>query len=63
MKQLMDKYEYIPVLDKEMFFKDFIELVQNAFLESYYHVLSNSYFNEEQVDEVIEKMSQRRPFL
>jgi hypothetical protein len=55
MKDLIEKYSYIPILDKEMFFRDFIELVKDAFLESYYHVLSNSYFNEDQVNEVINK--------
>jgi len=51
--QLVEKYNYIPVFDKEIFIRDFLILVKDAFVASYYHVLSNSYFNEEKVNEVL----------
>jgi len=53
--QLCKKYSYIPVDDLTKFFAEFLELLQNAFAASYYHVLSNSYFNEDKVNEVLAK--------
>jgi chaperonin GroEL len=62
MKKLLTKYSYIPVLDREIFFFDFIKLIQEAFLQSYENVLNNSYFNEEQVSEVIKKCLNEEEF-
>ena len=53
--KLQEKYDYIPVENLREFVSGFVTLFMNAFLESYKNVLNNSYFNEEQVTEVIQK--------
>jgi len=50
---LSEKYSYIPVENIGQFFMEFIWIFSDAFLESYKNVLNNSYFNEEQVEEVV----------
>jgi chaperonin GroEL len=52
---LEEKYHYIPVEDLRKFLNIFMTVFMNAFLESYTNVLNNSYFNEEQVKEVLQK--------
>ena len=54
-EELSEKYNYIPVLDRAAFFSEFIEVVKDAFLESYRYVLNNSYFNEEEVEVTLEQ--------
>lgn len=60
--KLLKKYNYIPAENLQEFFNDFIKLLENAFLESYRNVLNNSYFNEEQVNSVIEKCLKKNKF-
>jgi chaperonin GroEL len=52
---LADKYSYLPVENHIEFFKEFIKVIENAFLESYRNVLNNSYFDDEKSEEVIRK--------
>lgn len=52
---LLEKFWYIPVEDKTAFFKTFLDLVKESFLESYRNVLHNSYFTIEEVEDVIKK--------
>jgi chaperonin GroEL len=49
------KYSYLPVDNVLTFFEKFIDIIKNAFLESYKNVLNNSYFDEVEVEGVIEK--------
>ena len=52
---LAEKYSYLPVENHVEFFKEFIKVIENAFLESYRNVLNNSYFDDEKSEEVIQK--------
>ena len=49
------KYSYLPIDKPRGFFLYFIDMLTNTFLESYRAVLNNSYFNEDETEEVIEK--------
>ena len=52
---LAEKYSYLPVENHVEFFREFIKVIENAFLESYRNVLNNSYFDDEKSEEVIKK--------
>jgi chaperonin GroEL len=56
------EYEYLPIENLHNFFSSFLGIVEEAFLESYRNVLNNSYFNEEEVEEVIEECLNRKVF-
>jgi len=49
------KYSYLPIESVRVFFTYFINIIKESFLESYRAVLNNSYFTEEETEEVIEK--------
>jgi len=51
---LGSKYNYLPIPNTRNFFVYFIDVVKNAFLESYRAVLNNSYMDEETVERTIE---------
>jgi chaperonin GroEL len=59
---LKSKYYYLPVESMSNFFEEFLKIVKNAFLESYRNVLNNSYFNEEEVEGVIEECLSKDKF-
>jgi len=54
-KKLSEKYVYLPVENIGAFFKEFLTVIEDAFLESYRNVLNNSYFTGEETEEVIGK--------
>lgn len=47
------KYKMPHIQDSDVVFKKFINIVQNAFLESYYNVLNNSYLTESEIDTIV----------
>lgn len=47
------KYNYLPIENIRVFFTYFIDMVANAFLQSFWNVLSNSYMTEEMIRETI----------
>lgn len=49
------KYSYLPIEKPRVFFLYFIDMLRDSFLESYRAVLNNSYFSEDETEEVIEK--------
>ena len=49
------KYSYLPIDKPRGFFLYFIDMLTDTFLESYRAVLNNSYFNEDETEEVIDK--------
>lgn len=51
---LGEKYNYLPIENIHTFFGYFIDVLVEAFLESYRAVLNNSYMSEERVEEVID---------
>lgn len=53
--KLSEKYSYFPVEDIKEFFKDFIIVIKESFLESYRNVLNNSYFTGDQIENVIDR--------
>ena len=57
---LSEKYFYLP-FDGEQSVRDFarffLEMLRDAFLESYRNVLLNSYLRDDQIDDIIEKCS------
>ena len=53
--KLADKFYYIPVDDRVLFFKNFIEMLVQTFLESYRNVLNNSYLTVEKTEEIVER--------
>ncbi len=62
MKKLSEKYSYLPVANIEKFCLDFIKIVKEAFIESYRNVLDNSYFNDEEVENVLKTCMMENKF-
>lgn len=60
--KLADKFYYIPVDDRVSFFKDFIEMLVQTFLESYRNVLNNSYLTVEKTEEIVEECLNNNKF-
>jgi chaperonin GroEL len=56
------KYSYLPVDNIRSFFENFFKIVEEAFLESYRNVLNNSYFNEDEVENVIQECFSKKMF-
>jgi chaperonin GroEL len=55
---LYTKFNYLPFKtdeEKEKFFTYFLNIFQDAFKQSYRHVLDNSYFNEQEVEDVVDR--------
>ena len=56
------KYSYLPISAIRSFFAYFIDVVKNAFLESYRAVLNNSYLSEEESEATIKKCLDENKF-
>ena len=56
------KYSYLPLDNIRLFFGYFIDVIANAFLESYRAVLNNSYMDEETVEKTIEECLKNEKF-
>ena len=57
------KYNYLKVSEgTRMFFMSFMNILKNAFIESYRNVLSNSLMTEEQIEETIKKCIDEKLF-
>lgn len=57
-EKLAEKFTYIippKNLSQKEFFKEFLNIIKNAFLESYRYVLNNAYFTEDEVEKIIKK--------
>lgn len=58
---LKEKYNYLPV-ELDEFFSFFIDMIKDAFLESYRAVLNNSRMKEEKVEETIKECLENNKF-
>lgn len=56
------KYNYLPLDNIRIFFAYFIDMIADAFLESYRAVLNNSYMTEDFVEETIKKCLDENKF-
>lgn len=56
------KYNYLAIDNIHGFFGYFIDMLANAFLESYKAVLSNSYMSEEEINKTIEECLSKNKF-
>ena len=54
-KKLAEKFDYIPVPNVETFMVFFLDVVENAFLESYRNVLANSDLSERNINKIIKR--------
>lgn len=61
-KFLGSKYDYLPITGRRIFFDYFIDVVADAFLESYKNVLNNSYMSEDEIDKTIKKCLEENKF-
>lgn len=61
---LAEKYQYLLIdgIGIHTFFSYFITMLADAFLESYYAVLNNSYMSEEKTREIVEKCLSEEKF-
>ena len=59
---LGSKYSYLPIDNIRSFFAYFIDILINAFLESYRAVLNNSYMSEEDTEATIKKCLEENKF-
>jgi methionine synthase II (cobalamin-independent) len=52
----VNKYRYIQSKDLTSFFRQFLGIIEGAFMESYANVLNNSYLSDEQIVKVIQRV-------